>query len=159
MNELKTKADLQLRHQELHRAFDELLGCYIGSRRTASITDMIQLLMEFSHRQTIGPTSCVGHDQLPEWTPAPENINALPEPIRKYVHDLETNADPAGNIRESICQRENAEALAKRAAAAELLNRELLDACEQALPIVEGYNATLSAAELLRGVIAKARGQ
>jgi hypothetical protein len=48
------------------------------------------------------------------WTPTPANINALPNPIRRYIHDLESNADPSGTIREAICQRENAMALAFR---------------------------------------------
>lgn len=28
-------------------------------------------------------------------------INLLPETLRKYIHDLETNCDPAGIIREN----------------------------------------------------------
>lgn len=32
------------------------------------------------------------------WQPTSENINALPEPVRKYVHDLETRCDPAGEV-------------------------------------------------------------
>jgi len=39
--------------------------------------------------------------QVPaDWLPTAENINALPEPIRRYVHDMESNADPAGTVRE-----------------------------------------------------------
>ena len=37
-----------------------------------------------------------------DWLPTPENINALPEPVRKFIHDLETNADPAHIVRENI---------------------------------------------------------
>lgn len=48
------------------------------------------------------------------WTPTSENINALPLPIRRYIHDLTTNADPAGTIAEAACQRENALALTRR---------------------------------------------
>lgn len=32
------------------------------------------------------------------WSPTPAKINALPEQIRKYICDLETNADPAGDV-------------------------------------------------------------
>ena len=39
------------------------------------------------------------HDK---WLPTPENINALPEPVRKFIHDLETNTDPAHIVRENI---------------------------------------------------------
>ena len=35
-----------------------------------------------------------------DWTPTPTNINALPEPLRDYIHDLETVCDPAGDVRE-----------------------------------------------------------
>ena len=35
-----------------------------------------------------------------DWTPTNENINALPEPLRRYIHDLETVCDPAGDVRE-----------------------------------------------------------
>lgn len=33
------------------------------------------------------------------WTATAEAINALPDPIRHYIHDLETRSDPAGDIR------------------------------------------------------------
>lgn len=36
----------------------------------------------------------------PDWTPSAENINALPDPIRRYVHDLATRCDPAGELLE-----------------------------------------------------------
>jgi len=36
------------------------------------------------------------------WLPTAENINALPEPVRKYIHDIETNTDPAHIVRENI---------------------------------------------------------
>ncbi len=34
-----------------------------------------------------------------DWTPTAEIINALPEPLRRYIHDLQTHVDPAGTIR------------------------------------------------------------
>ena len=45
------------------------------------------------------------------WLPTAENINALPDPIRRYIHDLETNADPAGMVQENIILKENCKAL------------------------------------------------
>ena len=33
-----------------------------------------------------------------EWLPTAGNINALPEPIRKYIADLATRCDPAGDV-------------------------------------------------------------
>lgn len=42
-------------------------------------------------------------------TPTIENINALPEPLRKWVHDLETRCDPAGDLRARVLAEERAE--------------------------------------------------
>jgi len=46
-----------------------------------------------------------------DWLPTPENINALPEPIRKFIHDLETNTDPARIVRENILIKDTCKAL------------------------------------------------
>jgi hypothetical protein len=35
-----------------------------------------------------------------DWTRAPANINALPERLRAYIHDLKTVCDPAGDVTE-----------------------------------------------------------
>jgi len=32
------------------------------------------------------------------WLPDPEHFNALPQPLRDYIRDLETRADPAGDV-------------------------------------------------------------
>ena len=60
----------------------------------------------------------LAHNQFKEmicliygFTPTPEHINALPEPIRKYIHDLETNCDPAGIVRENVLLKDENEAL------------------------------------------------
>jgi len=53
------------------------------------------------------------------WTPTAENINALPEPIRRYVHGLEARCDPAGDVRTIAVQRDNIDALVARLRAAE----------------------------------------
>jgi hypothetical protein len=37
-----------------------------------------------------------------DWLPTSENINALPVPLRTFIHNLETVADPAGTVRENI---------------------------------------------------------
>jgi hypothetical protein len=34
-----------------------------------------------------------------DWTPSAANINALPEPLRRYIHELKTVCDPAGMCR------------------------------------------------------------
>ena len=46
-----------------------------------------------------------------EWKPTPESINNLPDPIRRYIHDLETNADPAGMVQENFNLRESLKGL------------------------------------------------
>ena len=36
-----------------------------------------------------------------DWTPTADNINALPGPVRQYIHGLETMADPAGLVQDN----------------------------------------------------------
>lgn len=43
---------------------------------------------------------------LAAFIPTPENVNALPEPLRRYIHDLQTDCDPSGTIRENVIARE-----------------------------------------------------
>ena len=38
------------------------------------------------------------------WLPTAENVNALPEGIRRYVHDLETRCDPAHDVQKMALQ-------------------------------------------------------
>jgi hypothetical protein len=40
------------------------------------------------------------------WIPDADHINALPDPIRGFIHDLETRADPAGDTETIWSQRE-----------------------------------------------------
>jgi hypothetical protein len=39
-------------------------------------------------------------DIKPDWSPTPANSNALPNPLRRYIHDLKTICDPAGDVAE-----------------------------------------------------------
>lgn len=41
---------------------------------------------------------CLAWFRLQEFTPTADKINALPEPLRCYIHDLETVCDPSGTI-------------------------------------------------------------
>ena len=41
-----------------------------------------------------------------DWLPTPESVNALPEPLRKYIHDLEALCDPAGIVAENTFLRD-----------------------------------------------------
>jgi hypothetical protein len=45
------------------------------------------------------------------WAPTAENINALPRPLRDYIHRLEANTDPAGMVRENVLLRDRIEQL------------------------------------------------
>jgi hypothetical protein len=47
------------------------------------------------------------------WKPTSENINNLPAPFRKYIHDLITNCDPAGMVAENITLKDNVDAISK----------------------------------------------
>lgn len=46
-----------------------------------------------------------------DWKPTADNINALPEPVRRYIHDLKTNCDPAGMVRENVLLKDQNTAL------------------------------------------------
>ena len=43
--------------------------------------------------------------------PTEENLNALPAPLRRYVHYIHTNVDPAGTMRENLRLRQENAAL------------------------------------------------
>lgn len=55
-----TPEEHQAQHIRLHRAFDELLACYLSENRgrvmRTSIHDEIFALMQWSHRKTLAPT-------------------------------------------------------------------------------------------------------
>lgn len=51
-----------------------------------------------------------------DWTPTVEAINALPEPLRRYIMNLETRCDPAGETRERILIAEENAMLRKKLA-------------------------------------------
>jgi len=47
----------------------------------------------------------------PGWLPTTENVNALPDPLRRYIHDLETRCDPSGEVLEAYGMRQQISAL------------------------------------------------
>lgn len=53
------------------------------------------------------------------WQPTPDNINALPDGVREFVHDLQTRCDPAGEI--ARCRLAEDENRMLRAALAKIL--------------------------------------
>jgi len=46
-----------------------------------------------------------------DWLPTPENINSMPEPVRKYIHDIETNCDPAHLVQENVLLKDTCRGL------------------------------------------------
>ena len=46
-----------------------------------------------------------------DWLPTPENINALPEPVKKFIYEIETNTDPAHIVQENILIKDTCKAL------------------------------------------------
>lgn len=63
--------------------------------------------------------SSIGND----WLPTSENINKLPEPIRLYIHDLETKCDPGGDVQTIASQKDQIGGLTTRI-------KELEGACD-----------------------------
>jgi hypothetical protein len=55
-----------------------------------------------------------GGDYWERWLPDPQHINALPQPVRAYLHALETNADPAGIVAENALLRDSIAGLEAR---------------------------------------------
>lgn len=73
----------------------------------------LQGIAASQHRPSVG-----GKD----WLPTAANVNALPEPLRHYIHQLETIADPAGDQRALILVRDENAML--RAKLAEVLSKK-----------------------------------
>lgn len=46
-----------------------------------------------------------------DWVPTAASINALPLPLRRFIHDLETMADPAGLVQENYELRQQVAAV------------------------------------------------
>lgn len=73
-----------------------------------------------------------------DWLPTVDNVNALPESLRRYVHDLETRCDPAGDVASLTIARDQLEQLQARLSQSyETVNEKMLDALEQALLSIE----------------------
>ena len=61
-----------------------------------------------------------------------QEINELPERARSYIHDLETRADPAGEVRALAACRDNLDALQVRNAELSHASTDMLKALEAA---------------------------
>ena len=51
------------------------------------------------------------------WAPTPENLNALPKALRRYIHDLESDTDIVELMRENFRLRQDIAALKRELAA------------------------------------------
>jgi hypothetical protein len=51
---------------------------------------------------------------LDKWQPTPEGFNSLPAPLQRYIYDLETRADPAGDVQDLALARMTIAALQQR---------------------------------------------
>ena len=49
---------------------------------------------------------CKDYCDLVDFSPTAEQINALPDGLRTYIHALETRCDPAGEVRELVVARD-----------------------------------------------------
>lgn len=78
----------------------------IAAQRPEAVQRMTELLARIAP-QPLQPSSWSAHD----WKPTAENVNALPEPIRKYIMELETFCDPAGLIAQIALLTDRTDAL------------------------------------------------
>lgn len=60
----------------------------------------------------------------------PEEINALPDRVRQYIHDLETNADPAGTIQDNALLKDQTRELDAMIARLKKELATLMQACK-----------------------------
>jgi hypothetical protein len=49
-----------------------------------------------------------------DWTPTAENINALPRPLRAFIHELSTRCDLTGELQELVLRRDQVHQLETR---------------------------------------------
>jgi hypothetical protein len=75
----------------------------IATQRPEAIQKMTELLVKILPQQNKWI--------LDDWKPTTENINALPEPLRKYIMELETLCDPAGMVAQIALLTDRTDAL------------------------------------------------
>ena len=85
-------------------ALAKISSLLVNDRSPAAIEATRVAVWALSHPPAPG-------DPWAGWVPDVEHINALPEPVRRYVHDLETRADPAGDVVTLAIQRDTIAAL------------------------------------------------
>jgi len=88
-------------------------GCYKYTACRAALKQLVPIDALSAARGNRAELEAAA-DRWKNWLPTAENINGLPEPIRKFIHDIETNADPAQTVRENTILKDTVAALAKR---------------------------------------------
>jgi hypothetical protein len=71
-------------------------GSLVGTISTGILNDLVTLALA---------------TDMDTFIPDADHINALPGPLRSYIHDLETRADPASDVAEITMLKENNAAL------------------------------------------------
>ena len=71
-------------------------GLVVGTIMTGILNDLVTLALA---------------TEMDKFIPDADHINALPGPLRKYIHDLEARADPAGDVAGIVLLKENNAAL------------------------------------------------
>lgn len=94
-----------MREEELLKRLDEWFKCsHLGSSEYFTYNELLRAKEQI--RQHI--------QAYKGWLPTSKNINALPEPIRKYIHDIETNCSPANMVQENTLLKDTCEQLEKK---------------------------------------------
>ena len=75
--------------------------------------------------------------ELEYFRPTPEEVNNLPEGLRRYIMQLETRCDPAGDVQTIAALRENIDALSEYNKALEQALTALKEPYEQALQMLD----------------------
>jgi hypothetical protein len=88
-------AELNSRHGSMALRCKEC-GLVVGTINTGILIDLVNLALA---------------TEMDKFIPDADHINALPGPLRRYIHDLETRADPAGDVAEIALLKENNAAL------------------------------------------------
>lgn len=70
-----------------------------------------------------------------DWLPTAENINALPKPVRKYIADLETNADPPSMVADNIILRDTIKTLEKMLEERPAVDEGFVNTCMEVIKI------------------------